>query len=204
MRIEIIVLFYDINLFIFIFIIYLGVLGLGSGSYQPIPKLVGGVKRAVSVAAGGDYTLVLTSASVPDLPFQNLILSNENSLSGLKGNKPGKAVKNNIVVVSGLFSKNSNCHDNQSTISNQINSSGTVTRATVLTDNQVNSDDESRDNDDDDDDEEEEENEEDEDERGDPFQSRSETATVPHTGIGSSSGLLTLNNPFLKVLSYPS
>ena len=200
MRIEIIVLFYDINLLIFIFINYLGVLGLGSGSYQPIPKLVGGVKRAVSVAAGGDYTLVLTSASVPDLPFQNLILSNENSLSGLKGNKPGKAVKNNIVVVSGLFSKNSMCHDNQSTISNQINNSSTVTRTTVLTDNEVNSDDESRDNDDD----EEEENEENEDERGDPFQSRSETATVPHTGMGSSSGLLTLNNPFLKVLSYPS
>ena len=163
---------------------------------------MGGVKRAVSVAAGGDYTLVLTSASVPDLPFQNLILSNENSLSGLKGNKPGKAVKNNIVVVSGLFSKNSMCHDNQSTISNQINNSSTVTRTTVLTDNEVNSDDESRDNDDDD--EEEEENEENEDERGDPFQSRSETATVPHTGMGSSSGLLTLNNPFLKVLSYPS
>ena len=202
MRFEIIVLFYDINLSIFIFINYLGVLGLGSGSYQPIPKLVGGVKRAVSVAAGGDYTLVLTSASVPDLPFQNLILSNENSLSGLKGNKPGKAVKNNIVVVSGLFSKNSMCHDNQSTISNQINNSSTVTRTTVLTDNEVNSDDESRDNDDDD--EEEEENEENEDERGDPFQSRSETATVPHTGMGSSSGLLTLNNPFLKVLSYPS
>ena len=202
MRFEIIVIFYDINLSIFIFINYLGVLGLGSGSYQPIPKLVGGVKRAVSVAAGGDYTLVLTSASVPDLPFQNLILSNENSLSGLKGNKPGKAVKNNIVVVSGLFSKNSMCHDNQSTISNQINNSSTVTRTTVLTDNEVNSDDESRDNDDDD--EEEEENEENEDERGDPFQSRSETATVPHTGMGSSSGLLTLNNPFLKVLSYPS
>ena len=200
MRFEIIVIFYDINLSIFIFINYLGVLGLGSGSYQPIPKLVGGVKRAVSVAAGGDYTLVLTSASVPDLPFQNLILSNENSLSGLKGNKPGKAVKNNIVVVSGLFSKNSMCHDNQSTISNQINNSSTVTRTTVLTDNEVNSDDESRDNDDD----EEEENEENEDERGDPFQSRSETATVPHTGMGSSSGLLTLNNPFLKVLSYPS
>ena len=202
MRFEIIVIFYDINLSIFIFINYLGVLGLGSGSYQPIPKLVGGVKRAVSVAAGGDYTLVLTSASVPDLPFQNLIISNENSLSGLKGNKPGKAVKNNIVVVSGLFSKNSMCHDNQSTISNQINNSSTVTRTTVLTDNEVNSDDESRDNDDDD--EEEEENEENEDERGDPFQSRSETATVPHTGMGSSSGLLTLNNPFLKVLSYPS
>ena len=202
MRFEIIVIFYNINLSIFIFINYLGVLGLGSGSYQPIPKLVGGVKRAVSVAAGGDYTLVLTSASVPDLPFQNLIISNENSLSGLKGNKPGKAVKNNIVVVSGLFSKNSMCHDNQSTISNQINNSSTVTRTTVLTDNEVNSDDESRDNDDDD--EEEEENEENEDERGDPFQSRSETATVPHTGMGSSSGLLTLNNPFLKVLSYPS
>lgn len=83
-----------------------GVLGHGSGSYQPIPKVVGGVKRAVSVAAGGDYTLVLTSAYVPEMPFSDIIC---NTVDGVSRNqnlhqnygKVDKSGRGNIVVVMG-------------------------------------------------------------------------------------------------------
>ena len=46
-----------------------GVLGLGPGKYQPTPKRVVGIKRAVRVALGSDHTLVLLAASVPPLPY---------------------------------------------------------------------------------------------------------------------------------------
>ena len=63
-----------------------------------------GVKRAVSVAAGGDYTLVLTSASVPDIPFSEAYASEINDLptgSSSRGVGGGNRGRNNIVVVMG-------------------------------------------------------------------------------------------------------
>lgn len=42
-------------------------------SYQPIPKRVAGVKRAVQVAVGEDHTIVLTTCSIPNLPLQDYI-----------------------------------------------------------------------------------------------------------------------------------
>lgn len=74
-----------------------GILGLGAGSYQPIPKLIGGVKRAVSVAAGGDYTLVLTSASVPSMPFRD-VFSGSNAMASLKGSAPRKTQMSSVVI----------------------------------------------------------------------------------------------------------
>ena len=50
-----------------------GILSPGYEKYQPIPKRVIGIKRAVSVAVGEDHTLVLTAASVPTLPYEDLI-----------------------------------------------------------------------------------------------------------------------------------
>ena len=106
---------------------------------------MGGVKRAVSVAAGGDYTLVLTSATVPDMPFSDLALPNDSSTSGMKVNQSGKASKNNIVVVGGLFSKT----DGLSRMPRQV-SNGSIPEITSgLIDNDEGSDDESQDNDDD-------------------------------------------------------
>jgi hypothetical protein len=74
-----------------------GILGLGAGSYQPIPKLIGGVKRAVSVAAGGDYTLVLTSASVPSMPFRD-VFSGSNAMASLKGSTPRRVQMSSVVI----------------------------------------------------------------------------------------------------------
>jgi alpha-tubulin suppressor-like RCC1 family protein len=45
-----------------------GILGHGSGKFQPVPKRVVGVKRAIAVAVGDEHTLVLQSANVPTLP----------------------------------------------------------------------------------------------------------------------------------------
>jgi len=50
-----------------------GILSPGYEKYQPIPKRVIGIKRAVSVAVGEDHTLVLTAASIPTLPYEDLI-----------------------------------------------------------------------------------------------------------------------------------
>lgn len=50
-----------------------GALGYGSSKYQPVPKHVVGVKKAVSVACGEDHTLVLQSASLPTLPFTDQV-----------------------------------------------------------------------------------------------------------------------------------
>lgn len=50
-----------------------GVLGHGYGKYQPVPKRVLGVKRAIAVAAGEDHTLVLQAAFVPPLPLADLV-----------------------------------------------------------------------------------------------------------------------------------
>lgn len=50
-----------------------GILSPGYEKYQPIPKRVIGIKRAVSVAVGEDHTLVITAASVPRLPYQDII-----------------------------------------------------------------------------------------------------------------------------------
>lgn len=74
-----------------------GILGLGAGSYQPIPKLVGGVKRAVSVAAGGDYTLVLTSATVPSMPFQDIFRGSDTA-SPLKVPASRRAQSSSVVI----------------------------------------------------------------------------------------------------------
>ena len=77
-----------------------GILGLGSGLYQPIPKLIGGIKRAVSVAAGSDYTLVLTSATVPAMPFND---AQSETLSSAMVNAltRGKNAKGSLVVIPG-------------------------------------------------------------------------------------------------------
>lgn len=50
-----------------------GVLGPNSGSYQPIPQKIGGVKRAVGVSAGEDHTLVLVSCHLPPLPLNDTL-----------------------------------------------------------------------------------------------------------------------------------
>lgn len=57
-----------------------GVLGVGpdGGScYQPVPKRVNGVKRAVRVSAGEDHTLVLSSLTMPSLPLGEVLTSGE-------------------------------------------------------------------------------------------------------------------------------
>lgn len=85
-------------------------------NYQPIPKLVEGVKRAVSVAAGGDYTLVLTSASVPPMPFISAhgpsIDITKHTTTPLKTeNTPLKlqnATEGNLVIVGGLYNSRRN------------------------------------------------------------------------------------------------
>ena len=107
---------------------------------------MGGVKRAVSVAAGGDYTLVLTSATVPDMPFSDMVLPNDSSTSGMRVNQSGKASKNNIVVVGGLFPKS----DALSRMPRQVSNGSIPDLTSGLIDNDEGSDDESQDNDDDD------------------------------------------------------
>lgn len=82
-------------------------------NYQPIPKLVEGVKRAVSVAAGGDYTLVLTSASVPPMPFTDThthahgpsaVTPKQASFkTAYAPSKPRNATEGNLVIVGGLY-----------------------------------------------------------------------------------------------------
>ena len=52
-----------------------GLLGHGAGSYQPVPKRVVGVKRAVQVASGDDHTVVLIAASLPPLPHADVMAS---------------------------------------------------------------------------------------------------------------------------------
>jgi inhibitor of Bruton tyrosine kinase len=42
-------------------------------SYQPIPKRVGGVKRASRIAIGEDHTLILTICTRPSLPVESFI-----------------------------------------------------------------------------------------------------------------------------------
>jgi Regulator of chromosome condensation (RCC1) repeat len=94
----------------------LGILGLGAMNYQPIPKLVEGVKRAVSVAAGGDYTLVLTSASVPPMPFisahgSSIDISRHTTTPLKTENTPLKlqhATEGNLVIVGGLYNSRRN------------------------------------------------------------------------------------------------
>jgi Regulator of chromosome condensation (RCC1) repeat len=94
----------------------LGILGLGAMNYQPIPKLVEGVKRAVSVAAGGDYTLVLTSASVPPMPFisahgPSIDISRHTTTPLKTDNTPSKlqnATEGNLVIVGGLYNSRRN------------------------------------------------------------------------------------------------
>lgn len=85
-------------------------------NYQPIPKLVEGVKRAVSVAAGGDYTLVLTSASVPPMPFisthgPSIDISRHTTTPLKTENTPSKlqnATEGNLVIVGGLYNSRRN------------------------------------------------------------------------------------------------
>ncbi len=49
-----------------------GVLSPGESSYEPLPKRVPGLKRAVKVSAGEDHTLVITRTSLPELPLSRL------------------------------------------------------------------------------------------------------------------------------------
>ena len=105
---------------------------------------MGGVKRAVSVAAGGDYTLVLTSATVPDMPFSDKVLQNDSSTMGLRANQLGKASKSNIVVVTGLYSKS----DAVSKIQSDVINGNIPVVTSGLADTDEDSDDESQDDDD--------------------------------------------------------
>lgn len=52
-----------------------GVLGLGCGKYQPEPKRVVGIKRAIAVASSSHHTLVLQSATLPTLPLADVFFS---------------------------------------------------------------------------------------------------------------------------------
>ena len=109
----------------------LGILGLGAMNYQPIPKLVEGVKRAVSVAAGGDYTLVLTSASVPPMPFTDTHgLSTDTSRHAntpfKKSNTPSKlsnVTEGNLVIVGGLYTSQKNEYGDPKVMSSTLASS---------------------------------------------------------------------------------
>ena len=46
-------------------------LGDVNSTFQPVPRRVVGIKRAVQLASGADHTIVLCSASLPPLPFQS-------------------------------------------------------------------------------------------------------------------------------------
>lgn len=51
-----------------------GILSHNSNTiYQPIPKRVQGIKRAVKVAAAEDHTIVLTSFAIPRLPLTSFV-----------------------------------------------------------------------------------------------------------------------------------
>jgi hypothetical protein len=52
--------------------LFQGVLSPGPTSFEPLPKRVAGIKRAVSVAAGEDHTLVVISTTLPPLPLAEL------------------------------------------------------------------------------------------------------------------------------------
>jgi len=53
-----------------------GILSPGYEKYQPIPKRVMGIKKAVAVTVGEDHTIVLTASSLPKLPYQELFEAN--------------------------------------------------------------------------------------------------------------------------------
>ena len=48
-----------------------GSLGHGKSMFQPTPKRVIGVKRAIQVATGAHHTIILTSYSLPSLPYHD-------------------------------------------------------------------------------------------------------------------------------------
>ena len=53
-----------------------GILETSNCRFQPVPKRVMGIKRAVQVAIGENHTLVLTAASLPPLPHSDKICDN--------------------------------------------------------------------------------------------------------------------------------
>lgn len=65
-----------------------GALGSGNCKYQPIPKRVVGIKKAVVVACGEDHTLVLQSASLPTIPFTDRMELVTTGVSLLSKQKP--------------------------------------------------------------------------------------------------------------------
>lgn len=54
-----------------------GILETSNSRFQPVPKRVMGIKRAVQVAIGENHTLVLTAASLPPLPHFDKICDTE-------------------------------------------------------------------------------------------------------------------------------
>ena len=104
-------------------------------NYQPIPKLVEGVKRAVSVAAGGDYTLVLTSASVPPMPFADththahthgpsaVTPKQSSSKTAYAPSKLRNATEGNLVIVGGLYISQRNKYGDPQIMSPTLTSS---------------------------------------------------------------------------------
>lgn len=54
-----------------------GSLGHGEATFQPVPRRVVGIKRAVQVATSADHTLVLCAASVPKHPHFEKVISDE-------------------------------------------------------------------------------------------------------------------------------
>ena len=52
-------------------------MGQGLGKYQPIPKRVVGIKKAIKVACGDYHTMVLTSYYMPALPHPEIDISED-------------------------------------------------------------------------------------------------------------------------------
>ena len=121
-------------------------------NYQPIPKLVEGVKRAVSVAAGGDYTLVLTSASVPPMPFTDThthahgpsaVTSNQASFkTAYAPSKSRNATEGNLVIVGGLYVSQRNKYGDPQIMSPTLTSSSQDSEEVVDSDDVSDSEDE--------------------------------------------------------------
>jgi hypothetical protein len=149
-------------------------------NYQPIPKLVDGVKRAVSVAAGGDYTLVLTSASVPPMPFisahgPSIDISRHTTTPLKTENTPLKlqnATEGNLVIVGGLYnSRRNRSIDPQ--VSPTLASSSLDSAESVDSDDDSDSDSDDEENVDEDDNSVEEDEEDEVDSDDEEFQERS-------------------------------
>eukprot|EP01038_Epipyxis_sp_PR26KG_P012214 gene12214-16363_t len=63
-----------------------GVLGLDASKYQPVPKKISGIKRAIHVSAGDDYTIVTVCISVPASLIANHVYNDDTSYEKLDVN----------------------------------------------------------------------------------------------------------------------